>query len=121
MSKLAIAVLVIASSVPSFRRAGTTFTDAGKAFPEGYFTEEQLNDIHKEKKLSVREMQSDAIPEGVDTSLISAALTAAAAEKKTPAKKTPAKKTASQTEPTKQTGAKATDKASTTNDTGASA
>ena len=116
MSKLAIAVLVIAASVPSFRRAGTTFTDAGKAFPEGYFTEEQLNDIHKEKKLSVREMQSDAIPEGVDTSLISAALTAAAAEKKTPAKKT-----ASQTEPTKQTGAKATDKASTTNDTGASA
>ena len=54
MSKLAIAVLVIAASVPSFRRAGTTFTDAGKAFPEGYFTEEQLNAIHKEKKLSVR-------------------------------------------------------------------
>lgn len=87
MSKLAIAVLVIASSVPSFRRAGTTFTDAGKAFPEGYFTEEQLNDIHKEKKLSVREMQSDAIPEGVDTSLISAALTAAAAEEKTQKKR----------------------------------
>ena len=116
MSKLAIAVLVIAASVPSFRRAGTTFTDAGKAFPEGYFTEEQLNAIHKEKKLSVREMQSDAIPEGVDTSLISAALTAAATEKKPQEKKT-----ASQTEPTKQTGAKATGKASTTKDTGASA
>jgi len=116
MSKLAIAVLVIASSVPSFRRAGTTFTDAGKAFPEGYFKEEQLNAIHKEKKLSVREMQSDAIPEGVDTSLISAALTAAATEKKTQEKKT-----ASQTAPTKPTGAKATGKASTNNDTGASA
>ena len=116
MPKLAIAVLVIASSVPSFRRAGTTFTDAGKAFPEGYFTEEQLNAIHKEKKLSVREVQSDAIPEGVDTSLISAALTAAAAEEKTQEKKT-----ASQTEPTKSTGAKATVKASTTKDTGASA
>ena len=116
MSKLAIAVLVIASSVPSFRRAGTTFTDAGKAFPEGYFTEEQLNDIHKEKKLSVREMQSDAIPEGVDTSLISAALTASAAEEKTKEKKT-----ASQAAPTKSTGAKATGKANAANDTGASA
>ena len=50
MSKLAIVSLIITASVPSFRRAGTTFTDAGKAFPEGYFTEEQLNDIHKEKK-----------------------------------------------------------------------
>ena len=116
MSKLAIAVLVIASSVPSFRRAGTTFTDAGKAFPEGYFTDKQLHKIHEEKKLSVREMQSDAIPEGVDTSLISAALTAAATEEKTQEKKT-----ASQTEPTKTTGTKATGKASTTNDTGASA
>lgn len=116
MSKLAIAVLVIAASVPSFRRAGTTFTDAGKAFPEGYFTEEQLNDIHKEKKLSVRKMQSDAIPEGVDTSLVSAALTTAAAEEMTQEKKT-----ASQTEPTKSTGTKATGKASTTKDTGASA
>ena len=116
MSKLAIAVLVIASSVPSFRRAGTTFTDAGKAFPEGYFTDKQLHKIHEEKKLSVREMQSDAIPEGVDTSLISAALTAAATEEKTQEKKT-----ASQTEPTKSTGTKATGKASTTNDTGASA
>ena len=116
MPKLAIAVLVIASSVPSFRRAGTTFTDAGKAFPEGYFTDKQLHKIHEEKKLSVREMQSDAIPEGVDTSLISAALTAAAAEEKTQEKKT-----ASQTEPTKSTGAKATGKASTTKDTGASA
>ena len=118
MSKLAIAVLVIASSVPSFRRAGTTFTDAGKAFPEGYFKEEQLNAIHEEKKLSVREMQSDAIPEGVDTSLISAALTAAAAEEKTQGIKT-----ASQTEPTKSTGTKATAtaKASTTKGTGASA
>ena len=116
MPKLAIAVLVIASSVPSFRRAGTTFTDAGKAFPEGYFTDEQLNAIHKEKKLSVREVQSDAIPEGVDTSLISAALTASAAEEKTKEKKT-----ASQAAPTKSTGAKATVKASTTNDTGASA
>ena len=116
MSKLAIAVLVIASSVPSFRRAGTTFTDAGKAFPEGYFTEEQLNAIHKEKKLSVREVQSDAIPEGVDTSLISAALTASAAEEKTKEKKT-----ASQAAPTKSTGAKATGKANAANDTGASA
>ena len=116
MSKLAIAVLVIASSVPSFRRAGTTFTDAGKAFPEGYFTDKQLHKIHEEKKLSVREMQSDAIPEGVDTSLISAALTAAATEEKTQEKKT-----ASQTEPTKSTGTKATSKASTTKDTGASA
>ena len=116
MSKLAIAVLVIAASVPSFRRAGTTFTDAGKAFPEGYFTDKQLHKIHEEKKLSVREMQSDAIPEGVDTSLISAALTAAATEEKTQEKKT-----ASQTEPTKSTGTKATGKASTTNDTGASA
>ncbi|MEC8482738.1 MAG: HI1506-related protein [Pseudomonadota bacterium] len=116
MSKLAIAVLVIASSVPSFRRAGTTFTDAGKAFPEGYFTDKQLHKIHEEKKLSVREMQSDAIPEGVDTSLISAALTAAATEEKTQEKKT-----ASQTEPTKSTGTKATGKASTTKDTGASA
>ena len=116
MSKLAIAVLVIASSVPSFRRAGTTFTDAGKAFPEGYFTDKQLHKIHEEKKLSVREMQSDAIPEGVDTSLISAALTAAAAEEKTKEKKT-----ASQAAPTKSTGTKATGKASTTNDTGASA
>ena len=116
MSKLAIAVLVIAASVPSFRRAGTTFTDAGKAFPEGYFTDKQLHKIHEEKKLSVREMQSDAIPEGVDTSLISAALTAAATEEKTQEKKT-----ASQTEPTKSTGTKATGKASTTKDTGASA
>ena len=116
MSKLAIAVLVIAASVPSFRRAGTTFTDAGKAFPEGYFTDKQLDKIYEEKKLSVREMQSDAIPEGVDTSLISAALTAAVAEEKTKEKKT-----TSQTEPTKQTGTKATGKASTTNDTGASA
>ena len=116
MSKLAIVSLIITASVPSFRRAGTTFTDAGKAFPEGYFTEEQLNAIHKEKKLSVREVQSDAIPEGVDASLISAALTAAATEEKTQEKKT-----ASQTAPTKSTGAKATVKASTTKDTGASA
>ena len=47
MSKLAIVSLIITASVPSFRRAGTTFTDAGKAFPEGYFTEEQLYAIHK--------------------------------------------------------------------------
>ena len=117
MSKLAIVSLIITASVPSFRRAGTTFTDAGKAFPEGYFTEEQLNAIHKEKKLSVREVpHTDAIPEGVDTSLISAALTASAAEEKTKEKKT-----ASQAAPTKSTGTKATGKASTTNDTGASA
>ncbi len=103
MSKLAIAVLIIASSVPSFRRAGTTFTDAGKAFPEGYFTDEQLVKIHEEKKLSVREMQSDAIPEGIDASLIPAALAAASNEEKTEKEKT-----GSQTEPgktpAKQTG-----------------
>ncbi|GFD84961.1 hypothetical protein KUL150_10200 [Alteromonas sp. KUL150] len=116
MSKLAITALIITASVPSFRRAGTTFTDAGQAFPDGYFTDEQLAAIRAEKKLSVREMPADAIPEGIDATLVTAALTAAAAEEKTQAKKT-----ASQTEPTKSTGTKATGKASTTNDTGASA
>lgn len=107
MSKLMI-VLVIASSVATFRRAGEGFTSVGKAFTEDYFSDEQLTALRKEKKLSIREVPIDAIPEGVDTTVVDSALekAAKAAEAeaaKAPAKFTPAKKPAAK----KPTAAKA--------------
>lgn len=62
-----LAVIIVTASVPSFRRAGLGFTDKGTAFHPDQLSEDQLKALHAEKKLSVREVQSDAIPEGVDT------------------------------------------------------
>jgi hypothetical protein len=105
MMKAALAVLVITASVPSFRRAGLGFTDSGTAFAKEALSEDQLSTIHAEKKLSVRELQSDAIPEGVDTKPLERYLATTTAEDPQEKEKAPAKKTQS-------TSAKAGTKAS---------
>ena len=72
-------------------------------------SEEQLKAIHAEKKLSVREMPADAIPEGVDTAPLDRYLahpaTKAAQEKATPAKKTESTTAKAGTKASKDTGA----------------
>ncbi len=110
MTKQALlAVLVITASVPSFRRAGHGFTDRGTAYPKEHFTDDQLKAIYAEKKLSVREMSSDAIPEGVERTLVDAALANATTEENA-SSKAAAAKTASTTakagtKASKETGA----------------
>lgn len=85
MSKvLVIYALGLAAEGGSFRRANTAFTAAGTAFPQGYFSEQQLATIHAEKRLSVREVAADAVPQGVDTSLLATA-TADQTDEKGPA------------------------------------
>ena len=110
VTKATILALVITASVPSFRRAGFGFTDTGTAFAKDEFSEEQLKAIHAEKKLSVREMPADAIPEGVDTSplerwLAHPANKAAQEEKAAPAKKTEPTTAKAGTKASKETGA----------------
>ncbi|WP_416305210.1 HI1506-related protein [Neptunicella sp. SCSIO 80796] len=92
MSKVAIAI-IIASSVATFRRAGHGFTDNGTAFPSDYFTDDQLKAIHAEKRLSVKEVSIDAIPDGVDRSPLDLALQLARdAQSQEEGKKAPAAK-----------------------------
>ena len=109
VTKAVITAIVITASVPSFRRAGFGFTDTGTAFAKDELSEDQLNAIHAEKKLSVREMPADAIPEGVDTSPLERWLahpaTKAAQEKATPAKKTESTTAKAGTKASKETGA----------------
>ena len=109
VTKATIIALVITASVPSFRRAGLGFTDTGTAFAKDELSEDQLNAIHAEKKLSVREMPADAIPEGVDTTPLERYLahpaTKAAQEKATPAKKTESTTAKAGTKASKETGA----------------
>ncbi len=110
VTKATIIALVITASVPSFRRAGLGFTDTGTAFAKDELSEDQLNAIHAEKKLSVREMPADAIPEGVDTAPLDRYLahpaTKAAQEKTaTPAKKTESTTAKAGTKASKETGA----------------
>lgn len=88
--------IVIAASVPSFRRAGLGFTDKGTAFAKEQLSDEQLAAIQAEPRLSVREMPADKVPEGVDSTPLQAFMANAYSEEKakepTPAKKaSPAK------------------------------
>jgi hypothetical protein len=70
----AFLVLVIYASAGTFRRAGHGFTSTGTAYPADYFSKDQLTAIHAEPRLSVKEVQSDAIPQGVDRSHVDALL-----------------------------------------------
>lgn len=88
--------IVIAASVPSFRRAGLGFTDKGTAFAKEQLRDEQLAAIQAEPRLSVREMPADKLPEGVDITpfetFVANAESEAATKETTPAKKaSPAK------------------------------
>lgn len=110
VTKALVTAIVITASVPSFRRAGLGFTDTGTAFAKDDISEDQLSAIHAEKKLSVREMPADAIPEGVDTSpleryLAHPATKAAQEEKATPAPKTQSTSAKAGTKASKDTGA----------------
>ncbi|MFS1704489.1 HI1506-related protein [Alteromonas sp. AMM-1] len=110
VTKAIITAIVITASVPSFRRAGFGFTDTGTAFAKDEFTADQLKAIHAEKKLSVREMPSDAIPEGIDTApldryLAHPATKAAQEEKAAAAKKTESTTAKAGTKASKDTGA----------------
>lgn len=101
-----LAVLLITASVPSFRRAGHGFTNAGSAYPADFFSEEQRAAIDAEPRLSVKEVSADAIPDGVDTTALanaheaektqpqktSAQQAEPAPDATPPAKKAPAKK-----------------------------
>lgn len=80
MSKVLV-IYAVAALAGTFRRAGTTFTTEGVAFPEGHFSPEQLNAINAEKRLSVREVEASAVPETVDTRLLAAAAASKANEK----------------------------------------
>lgn len=71
-------VLIIASSVASFRRAGEGFTSAGTAFLEDHFSDEQLEKLEAEPKLSIKKVPADTIPESVNSDLVKAALAEAA-------------------------------------------
>lgn len=98
MSKVLV-IYAVAALAGTFRRAGTTFTTEGTAFPQDHFTKQQLDAIHAEKRLSVREIDEADLPESVDTRLLAAA-TATKADEKSPAKKgedhTPAAQTLEQ-------------------------
>lgn len=65
----------------SFRRAGTTFTAAGTAFPQGHFDDVQLKAIYAEKRLSVREIDAEQVPGTVDTRLLEATAATQTAKK----------------------------------------
>ncbi|GAB5378969.1 MAG: hypothetical protein Alis3KO_00960 [Aliiglaciecola sp.] len=65
-----VLVTLIFASVSTFRRAGFGFTDKGTAFPEGYFNEQQQAAIDAEPRLSVKQVPIDAIPAGVDTTIV---------------------------------------------------
>lgn len=80
MSKVLV-IYAVAALAGTFRRAGTAFTTEGTAFPEGHFSPKQLSAINKEKRLSVREVDADKVPEGVDTSLLAASAAGKADEK----------------------------------------
>ena len=82
MSNIAI---VVAASVATFRRAGIGFTDKGTAFAAGQLSDEQLEAIKKEPRLSLTQMSPEEVPETVDRApldkaLSDAALAATAAE-----------------------------------------
>ncbi|MGQ8367134.1 hypothetical protein [Glaciecola sp. 1036] len=62
-------VLLVTAMVATFRRAGIGFSDTGTVIPKECLDEEQLDAIHKEKRLSVREISVDDIPEGADKTI----------------------------------------------------
>lgn len=80
MSKVLV-IYAVAALAGTFRRAGTAFTTEGTAFPQDHFTKQQLDAIHAEKRLSVREIDEADLPETVDTRLLAAAAAGKADEK----------------------------------------
>lgn len=91
--------LVVTSMAVSFRRADHGFTDKGTAFALDHFDKEQLDALHKEPRLSLREVPVDSLPDTVDRAPLDAArLDAlkkgkAEGEEKTPVKKATGTKT----------------------------
>lgn len=84
MSKVLVIYALAAAAGGSFRRANTAFTATGTAFPAGHFNNKQLAAIYAEKRLSVREVEADKVPAGVDTHLLESAA-ANSADEKSPA------------------------------------
>lgn len=84
MSKVLVIYALAVIEGGSFRRANTAFTAAGTAFPAGHFNEQQLAAIYAEKRLSVREVDADKVPAGVDTRLLESAAANSADEKSPP-------------------------------------
>ncbi|MCD1597866.1 HI1506-related protein [Rheinheimera aquimaris] len=84
MSKVLV-IYAVAALAGTFRRAGTAFTTEGTAFPQDHFTKQQLDAIHAEKRLSVREIDQADLPETVDTRLLAIAA-ASKTDEKGPAK-----------------------------------
>jgi hypothetical protein len=67
-------ILLVTALADSFRRAGFGFTDKGTALLPEQLTDDQYQQIIGEKRLSVREVTPDQIPDGVDTSAIQSLL-----------------------------------------------
>lgn len=67
-------ILLVTALAGSFRRAGIGFTDKGTALLPEQLTDDQYQQIIGEKRLSVREVTPDQIPDGVDTSAIQSLL-----------------------------------------------
>ena len=63
-------ILLVTALATSFRRAGLGFTDKGTALLREQLTDEQFAQIISEKRLSVREVTPDQIPEGAETKAI---------------------------------------------------
>ncbi|WP_102798727.1 HI1506-related protein [Bowmanella denitrificans] len=102
-----IKVLVVTALGASFRRCGHGFTDQGSAFPLDYFSESDLKRLHKEPRLSVREVALEELADTVNTDAVDqAAYTAAQAEaEKTAAnKKTANPKAADKAPPKDEAG-----------------
>jgi hypothetical protein len=69
-----VKILLVTALTTSFRRAGLGFTDQGTALLREQLTDEQFAQIIGEKRLSVREVTADQIPEGVDTKAVESLL-----------------------------------------------
>jgi hypothetical protein len=63
-------IILVTALTASFRRAGQDFTDKGTALLREQLTDEQFAQIIGEKRLSVREVTPDQIPEGAETKAI---------------------------------------------------
>lgn len=90
----AIMVIVVTASVPEFRRASEKFTNAGAAYPIDYFSDEQLDVLRGERKLSVQETDIEKVRDGVDISRVAELAPEGAEPEQPPPAKSAAKKPA---------------------------
>ena len=67
-------ILLVTALATSFRRAGLGFTDKGTALLREQLTDDQYEQIISEKRLSIREVTADQVPEEADKTALKSLL-----------------------------------------------